>query len=134
MNTSETQIGLNDLIVTKIQNRIARGANNAQSAVERLINEGKTAQDFIAPIGVENRENPIMTFAANGRVNMVIPNGEYGLSSLATSQLAERFGVPAAYLRNLANGDAEHRALAARVLNDHTGWTPKKTRAYSNRW
>lgn len=45
---------------------IENKAVGVQATMERLVNEGKIAQDYIAPIGVELRRNdhsPIITFS-----------------------------------------------------------------------
>lgn len=44
----ELQQGLNNIIRERIANRIQTGGMNAQQAVQRLIEEGKVANDYIA--------------------------------------------------------------------------------------
>ncbi|MFA6973981.1 MAG: hypothetical protein WC238_04580 [Parcubacteria group bacterium] len=125
----EKQQGLNQILREKIRQRIGRGTESAMAAIQRLVNEGKVAQDFVAPIGVELKHKgstAVMTFAANGKVKMNLPNGEYNIAPLAVTQLASRFGIPSAYLRDLSIGDEWHRQLAAKILNEHTGWTERE--------
>ena len=96
--------------------------------MERLVNEGKIAQDYIAPIGVELRRNdhsPIITFSGNGHVLMNMQSGQYTLHDNAIGQLADKMGIPSRYLRQLASGDEWQRQLAATVLNEHSGWTQR---------
>lgn len=126
------QEGLNQILRDKIRQRINKGYGNAEGAIKRLIEEGKMAQDFIAPIGVEHRqrgETPIMVFDAHeveDRLLMKIPTGRYTISKLALTQFAAKMNIPSGYLWNLAQGDEEHKALVAKTLNDHLLWTPKE--------
>lgn len=126
------QEGLNRILRDKIRQRINRGSNNAMAAIQRLVDEGKVAQDHIAPIGMDHRqrgESPIMTFDAHSvedRLLMHIPTGRYTISKLALTQLAAKMNIPSGYLWNLAQGDEEHKALVAKTLNDHLLWTPKE--------
>lgn len=48
-----TQQGLNEVVINKVQRMIENKAVGVQATMERLVNEGKIAQDYIAPIGVE---------------------------------------------------------------------------------
>ena len=50
-----TQQGLNEVVINKVQRMIENKAVGVQATMERLVNEGKIAQDYIAPIGVELR-------------------------------------------------------------------------------
>jgi len=126
------QEGLNQILRDKIRQRINHGSNNAMAAIQRLVDEGKVAQDYIAPIGVEHRqkgETPIMVFDAHemeDRLLMHIPTGRYTISKLALTQLAAKMNIPSGYLWNLSQGDEEHKALVAKTLNDHLLWTPKE--------
>lgn len=43
------QQGLNEVVINKVQRMIDGKAVGVQSTMERLINEGKIAQDYIAP-------------------------------------------------------------------------------------
>jgi hypothetical protein len=46
------QQGLNEVVMNKVQRMIDGKAVGVQATMERLINEGKIAQDYIAPIGI----------------------------------------------------------------------------------
>lgn len=52
-----TQQGLNEVVINKVQRMIENKAVGVQATMERLVNEGKIAQDYIAPIGVELRRS-----------------------------------------------------------------------------
>ncbi len=122
------QQGLNEVVMNKVQNMIDGKAVGVQATMERLVNEGKMAQDFIAPLGVNLRakqQDPVITFNANGHINMLMPDGEFSLHDNAVGQLAERFGVPSRYLRTLAAGEQWQRDLATNILNEHSGWTQR---------
>ena len=123
------QQGLNEVVMNKVQKMIDGKAVGVQATMERLINEGKIAQDFIAPIGVNLKVNdhaPVITFDGHGsKLAMNMPTGQFSLHDNAIAQLADRMGVPQRYLRTLASGEAWSRQLAAHLLNEHSGWTQR---------
>ena len=131
MQTAEVtlQQGLNEVVMNKVQKMIDGKAVGVQATMERLINEGKIAQDYIAPIGVNlkvNDHSPVITFDGGGdRLAMNMPDGVFSLHDNAIGQLAERMGVPKRYLKDLAGGELWARQLAATVLNEHSGWTQR---------
>lgn len=47
--TTTLQQGLNEVVMNKVQKMIDGKAVGVQATMERLINEGKIAQDYIAP-------------------------------------------------------------------------------------
>lgn len=128
--TPTFQQGLNEVVMNKVQRMIDGKARGVQATMERLINEGKIAQDYIAPIGVNlkaNDHSPVITFGAKAGdpLTMRMPAGEFTLHDNAIGQLADRMGIPQKYLRSLASGDPWARALAATVLNEHSDWTQR---------
>lgn len=128
MNDFERQQGLNDVVTAKVQRMIDGKQQTVQQTLSRLIDEGKMAQDFIAPIGVEQRlkgAHPVISFTEQGHVLMSMPQGQFSLHSNAVGQLAEKMGVPSKYLRELSEGDQWQRRLATNILNEHSGWTSR---------
>jgi hypothetical protein len=128
MEATVMQQGLNEVVINKVQRMIENKQSSIQATWTRLYNEGKIAQDFIAPIGVNLRANdhkPVITFGANGHVFMNMKEGQYSLHENAVYQLADKMGIPARYLRELATGDDWKRQLAATVLNEHSSWTQR---------
>lgn len=131
MQTAEItlQQGLNEVVMNKVQRMIDGKAVGVQATMERLVNEGKIAQDYIAPLGVNLKLNdhaPVITFDGEGdKLAMNLPDGQFTLHDNAIGQLADRMGVPQRYLRSLAGGEAWGRQLAATVLNEHSGWTQR---------
>lgn len=123
------QQGLNEVVINKVQRMIDGKAVGVQATMERLINEGRIAQDYIAPLGVNLKRNdhqPVITFDGMGDALMMnMPEGQFSLHSNAVGQLADRMGVPQRYLRTLALGEAWQRQLAASILNEHSGWTQR---------
>ena len=123
------QQGLNEVVINKVRRMIDGKQPGVQAAMERLYNEGKIAQDFIAPIGANlkrNEHTPVITFDGAGEnVLMNMPDGQFGLHDNAIGQLADRMGVPQRYLRALASGSEWQRLLAAQILNEHSGWTER---------
>lgn len=122
------QQGLNEVVMNRVQQMIDGKAVGVQATMERLINEGRIAQDYIAPLGVnlrERGERPVITFAGDNGLSMRMPNGEFSLHSNAVGQLAERMGVPSRYLKQLACGSEWQIMLAATILNQHSDWTER---------
>lgn len=124
------QQGLNEVVMNKVRNMIDGKAVGVQATMERLINEGRIAQDYIAPLGVNLRRHdhsPVITFSDNAgtRLTMNMPEGQFELHSNAVGQLADRMGVPQRYLRTLANGEPWQVTLAAILLNQHTDNTQR---------
>lgn len=120
------QQALNDVVINKVHALINRRADAINGHYSDMVAEGQAMQDYIAPIGVVNKgktELPIVRFAANGTVKMVLPQGEFGMHDNAVSQLGEKMAIPAKYLRSLAAGGEWERQLAATILNEHSGWT-----------
>ena len=114
-----TQQGLNEVVINKVQRMIENKAVGVQATMERLVNEGKIAQDYIAPIGVELRRNdhsPIITFSENGHVLMNMQSGQYTLHGNAIGQLADKMGIPSRYLRQLASGDEWRTRVLIRTV------------------
>lgn len=129
MNEPTLQEGLNEVVMNKVQKMIEGKAIGVQATMERLINEGKIAQDYIAPLGVNlkrNEHKPVITFDGAGEALMMnMPDGAFSLHANAVGQLADRMGVPQRYLRTLATGEAWQRQLAADILNQHSDWTQR---------
>ena len=126
-NTMQT--GLNQVVIDKVQRMIDGKAIGVQATMERLVNEGKMAQDYIAPLGVNLRlqdHSPVITFDGNGQqVILNMPDGQFSLHDNAVGQLADRMGIPQRYLRTLAGGEDWSRQLAATLLNEHSSWTQR---------
>lgn len=126
--TTELQQGLNEVVMNKVQRMIDGKAVGVRETMDRLISEGKIAQDYIAPIVVNlkiNDHSPVITFSANGSLRMDMPDGQFTLHDNAIGQLADRMGIPQRYLRGLASGEPWAKQLAATLLNEHSGWTQR---------
>ena len=124
----QRQQGLNQVVINKVQRMIEGKQQGVMGTITRLLEEGKIAQDFIAPIGVNLRnkdQHPIISFKSEGQVQMAIPEGNFNLHGNAISQISEKMGVPAKYLRELSGGDEWQRQLCATILNEHSGWTQR---------
>lgn len=126
--TISTQQGLNQVVMNKVQKMIAGRSSDVQATMERLVNEGRIAQDFIAPLGANlkrNEHHPVITFSGDESLMMNMPDGQFSIHRNAVGQLADRMGVPQRYLRTLADGEAWEKQLAATILNEHSGWTQR---------
>lgn len=124
----DLQQGLNQVVMNKVQSMIDGKATGVRATMERLVNEGKIAQDYIAPLGVNLRakqHDPVITFNGENGLMMNMPDGQFSLHANAVGQLADRMGVPQRYLRTLAGGEEWQVLLAAQILNEHSGWTQR---------
>lgn len=124
----QRQQGLNQVVINKVQRMIEDKQQGVMGTITRLLEEGKVAQDFIAPIGVNLRNedrHPVISFKSEGQVQMAIPEGNFNLHGNAISQISEKMGVPAKYLRELSGGDEWQKQLCATILNEHSGWTQR---------
>lgn len=123
-----TQQGLNEVVINRVHQMIDGKQAGVQATMERLVNEGKIAQDYIAPIGVNLRakqHDPIITFNGENGLVMDMPDGQFQLHAHAVGQIADRMGIPQRYLRTLAGGEEWQVLLAAQILNEHSGWTQR---------
>lgn len=128
MTEPTLQQGLNEVVMNKVQRMIDGKAVGVQATMERLIHEGKIAQDYIAPLGVElkkRQHEPVITFNGEQGLMMNMPDGSFSLHSNAVNQLADRMGVPQRYLRQLSRGGEWAVMLAAHLLNEHSSWTER---------
>lgn len=122
------QQGLNEVVMNKVQRMIDGKAVGVQATMERLLSEGKIAQDYIAPLGVNLKhkgERPVITFAGDDGLMMSMPDGLFSLHTNAVGQLADRMGVPSRYLKTLAAGEPWQMLLAAEILNQHSDYTQR---------
>jgi len=128
VHTTELQQGLNQVVMNKVQRMIDGKAVGVKATMERLINEGKIAQDYIAPIGVNLKAQdhaPVITFSGDHGLMMNMPDGQFTVHDNAVYQLADRMGIPSRYLRSLAQGEPWAVMLAAYLLNQHSEWTQR---------
>lgn len=120
----ELQEGLNNVIRERVARRIQTGSMSAQQAVQKLISEGKVANDYIAYLGANNTRVSQVTFMANDAVEMQLGNdGLYRIHDNAIGQLGDKLNVPSKYIRELASGADWQKKLASTILNEHSAWT-----------
>lgn len=120
----ELQQGLNNVIRERVAKRIQTGSMSAKEAVQRLISEGKVANDYIAYLGANNTRTSEVLFKNDDAVEMQLGNdGIYRIHDNAIGQLGDKLNVPSRYLRELAKGDEWQRNLASTILNEHSTWT-----------
>ena len=82
MTEPTLQQGLNEVVMNKVQRMIDGKSVGVQATMERLIHEGKIAQDYVAPLGVElkkKQHEPVITF-----------NGEQGLKTIRPLENGEK--------------------------------------------
>jgi hypothetical protein len=134
--TTDTK-SLNQATINKMEEKLGKTQINAQSAMDRLIREGKVQVDFIAPIG-KDRNQFFTHFTSNGHVKMIVDSNiirrnelnvhdeEFTLHKNAVAQTAEKLNIPSGYLKQLSHGEQWERDLAAKILNEHTFNTDRK--------
>ena len=108
------QQGLNEVVMNKVQRMIDGKAVGVQATMERLINEGKIAQDYIAPIGINLKAKehaPVVTFSGDSRLMMNLPDGQFTMHDNAIYQVAERMGIPSRYLRRASLGQSSWQLI-----------------------
>lgn len=128
MNNYEKQKGLNEVVRNKVERMIDRNQNTVKQTLQRLMSERRSAQDFIAPIGVELKKKemvPVIKFTEQGYITMNVDKNRYSLHPHAVGQLAEKMNIPSKYLRQLSEGTEWQRQLATQILNEHSGWTER---------
>ena len=114
---------LNELVINRLRERIDRGKGVATKVVERIVDESQRSKDAIGFVGKAQASNHPLSFDSNGVVRAILPGGsKFSVHKHAIGQLGEKLGVPVAYLRSLATGDDHKKALASKILNDHSSW------------
>ena len=124
------QQGLNEVLLRKVNRMLENRATSVEATFEKMEREGKLMQDYITPIGVNLKSTdrrPVVTFSANGAVNMdfseitdnVFEEHHFSLHDNAVGQLATKMGIPTRYLKDLASGKEWQRGLASQILNQH---------------
>jgi len=128
---------LNAMITSRIEKKIAKGYNDASSAIARLKEEGAISVDYVHRVGSSRHGTllPLMVFlATQSGVNVDLLKddnsriGQFGLTRHSLRQAAEKLGIPTAYLSSMALDTQNEwsRELAAHVLNEHSMWTEKQ--------
>ena len=103
----EVQQGLNEVVMNRVHRMIDDKAVGVQATMERLVEEGRIAQDYIAPLGVNLRRqehDPVVTFGVDDVLRMNMPDGRFSVHPNAVKQLADRMGIPQRYLLGLSGG------------------------------
>ena len=75
----QKQQGLNQVVINKVQRMIEGRQGGVMDTINRLLSEGRIAQDFIAPIGVSQRskERPVISFKA---AHKILQNKLHGIT------------------------------------------------------
>lgn len=73
----QKQQGLNQVVINKVQRMIEGRQGGVMDTINRLLSEGRIAQDFIAPIGVSQRskERPVISFKRKEGYRWQCPKG-----------------------------------------------------------
>ena len=129
MEKTTLQQGLNEVARKRVHRMIDNNQPLFRQTMQRLMQEAGTANDYLASIGAANRTQaaPDVIFLEDGNKVLIMnmAGRKYGLHRNAVGQLAEKVAVPAKYLRELSEGAAWQRRLAAEILNQHSSWTER---------
>lgn len=113
----ELQQGLNNVIRERVAKRIQTGSMNAKEAVQRLISDGKIANDYIAYLGANNTRKSQVLFDAADAVEMKLDkNGVYTIHDNAIGQLGARLPENMAISQHTYELDTKTQASAIRDL------------------
>lgn len=91
----EKQQGLNQLVINKVQRMVEGKRQGVMETIARLLDEGKIAQDFIAPIGVNLRgkeKQPVISFRAADRVQMTMRREISVCTAMPSARFRRRWG------------------------------------------
>lgn len=123
---------LNEVVMERINAKVAKGMYNAQNALQILIQEGKIAQDFIFEVGTIKKGlstniqfHPDHVGSVGAVFNMPSGKEDYHIGQHAIRQVAEKLKIPGTYLTGLLYGVEWQKTLAYNILNTHNGWTDR---------
>ena len=108
---------LKSVLQGRIDAAIKRNDSSNHKTINRIAKDASVLTDMIVPMSQKT-----VTFQGNGSLLMALKGqGKFGIHENAIRQLGAKFGVPTAYLNDLSKSGEWQRALAAQILNEHTG-------------
>lgn len=117
---------MKDVVIEKLNRKLKNGQENAQTAITRLMDEGKIARDFLPTFGHVAKKRKDVYFTSFGDIEMKIGEKSFYFGDYVTEQIGLRIGVPPTFLKNLKNTDKWGRDLAVKIMNEHLEHIPKK--------
>lgn len=102
------------ILQEKVNSLLDRSQQRNAGILARIESDNSLLTDFLMPLNIKSP----LTFEANGSIKMIFNDEQYSLHHNALMQLAEKFGVPQRYLKDLASTEWG-RKLAQQVLTDH---------------
>lgn len=122
-----------ELLTAKLNRVITDGNARSKSALETIERDGNMLEDFIAYMGPDAAQHgkPVMRFQAlDNQLQVLQQNGKQRIFTLhphAAVQAGTKLGIPPAYIRDLSQSrEPWQAALAARILNDHSGHSERQ--------
>lgn len=109
---------LKEVLNERVANKLKAASLDSSKAIRQMIEDNNAKQDFTLKLGGTSTTHFAMS--GEGLVKMVTPVNDFGIHVNAASQLAEKFGVPTKYLKDLVDGDQWQRSLSTEILNAHT--------------
>jgi hypothetical protein len=122
---------LNEVVEEKIKQKLSKGMINVQSAITRLMEEGKMSKDFIFDVGTERKGTPPRIIFHPDEQNkpsstFIFPKDkhteQFNIHQFAVRQISDKLKIPTAYLTSLLFGDEWQRELGYEIMNTHNGF------------
>jgi len=119
------------LLSAKLESHLKGRARNIQDSIAQINRTGSLLDDYIKPVRELEFSTPndvIMSFNYYDDVNgeMVNKRADLNLHPHAVTQIAEKFGVPAGYLRDRTFGESWERNLGAHIMQKHADNTARE--------
>jgi len=117
LNLSTEELGLKEVLQRKVYDKIHRNSIDIEKAMTKIENEGMLLNDYVVPVEKMSFTNE---HVSTGEVLLYgIADRYLSFNQFSAGQLAEKMGVPMAYLKFLMFGVPWQRELACEVLNSH---------------
>ncbi len=120
------EIGLKEILQTKVYDKIHRNSIDIEKAMTKIEEEGVLLNDYVVPVErIRFVHNKIIGAEAPGDIESGnvelggINNDLLCFNQFSAGQLAEKMGVPMAYLKFLMFGMYWQKGLAVEILNAH---------------
>jgi hypothetical protein len=116
-----------EILQNKVNTIIEEKAIVNYGAIDKAKVEAELMKDFLVPLGPNPKDRAYSSlnyFQANGMFEFVMNRGgqntsKFSMHNHALGQMAERYTIPARYMRDLVTHGDWGRALAAETFNTH---------------
>lgn len=110
------------LLTAKLNSTLTARSKPVADAIAQIERTGSMLDDYVVPMPklIYNKDMSDESVGLAFRPNEKSPILQFGLHRHAVGQIAEKLGVPSAYLRNLVGGDPWQRDLSVNIMQKHT--------------